>query len=261
MSFATNFSNLGQDEQKRLLDKLAKLKALSECATGNVNETATAAATMMRIMLEYQIEIADLDGGSSGENEELFDGPVFEEDSLNGYPMWKKQLLSVLAKVNHCMSYSSSQVEYSWFSQRTRSQLCIIGAERDVENTKRLFHFSVDEIERLCKSWGRGMPVKFKNDFRKGAGKGISDKVQQEHERVLREERERAAAQNQSSQALELFGRKLEAVRQRASALGIHTVTTRSRGAQPDAYASGYMAGSNLDLGAGRRAALPPGRG
>ncbi len=261
MSSATNFSQMGQDEQKRLLDKLAKLKALSECPTGNVNETATAAATMMRLMLEYQIESADLEGAASGEPEELFDGPVFEEDSMNGYPLWKQHLLSTLAKVNHCMSYSASRVEHSWFTQRTRSQLCIIGAQKDVENTKRLFFFCVDEIERLCKVWGRGQPVKRKNDFRKGAGRGVGDKVKEEHDRVLREEQERAAALQQSSSALELFGRKLQAVRQRAAEIGIHTTTTRSRGVQHDAYASGYTAGSNLDLGGGRRAALPPGRG
>jgi len=62
-SSSNSFAALHPQEQKRLLEKLAKLTALSSCPTGNVNETATAAAATARIRREYEIEMADLDCG------------------------------------------------------------------------------------------------------------------------------------------------------------------------------------------------------
>jgi hypothetical protein len=55
-----NFNSLPLEERQRILAKLAKLKALADCETGNVNETATAAAAMTRLMMEYKIEMAEL---------------------------------------------------------------------------------------------------------------------------------------------------------------------------------------------------------
>ncbi len=48
---STAFSSLPQADRERLLAKLAKLKALSECKTGNVNETATAAAMLCILII------------------------------------------------------------------------------------------------------------------------------------------------------------------------------------------------------------------
>jgi hypothetical protein len=260
MSTTSAFAQLEAEEQKRLLDKLAKLKALSECQTGNVNETATAAATMTRIMLEYQIQMADIEFDCSPSALEILRENVYPEASLNGHPYWKRRLLSILAKANHCQSFSSSCTGYTLWTRRTYSSLCLIGTEKDIENTRRLFLFCVDEIERLCRSWGVGQPVKRKNDFKKGAAIGICDKVEAERERVLRQEQERANSQALISQALELFGRKARAVQQYANQLGVHTTTVQTRQASADAYHSGYAAGASLDLGRGARPALPPAR-
>ena len=88
MGETTTFSGLDNDERQRLLTKLAKLKALSECPTGNVNETATAAAAMTRLMLEYQIEMAELqvesDGAPDAAVTEELDGKL----SKRGFPLW-----------------------------------------------------------------------------------------------------------------------------------------------------------------------------
>ena len=55
------FDQMAPAERERLLNKLGRLKALSQCKTGNPNETATAAAAMTRLMLEYKIEMAELE--------------------------------------------------------------------------------------------------------------------------------------------------------------------------------------------------------
>lgn len=249
------FTQLETDEQKRLLDKIAKLKALSECPTGNVNETATAAATMTRIMLEYQIEMIDLDC-----SEEESDQGMVEEaalpDSYNGFPSWKSSLLRALAEVNSCLCYSRSTVEEDFFKRRTRSRLCIVGTPKDVQNTHQLFSFCVEEVERLCRNWGRSQTVKRRNDFKKGAAHGIAQKVRSEREMILREEEKRAASQNRSSTALEVFRRKEDAVAEYAAKIGLRTVTRRVRAPSQKAYSEGYQAGVEMDLSGGSRPRL-----
>ena len=259
MATETLFSQLEIDEQKRLLDKLTKLKALSECQTGNVNETATAAATMTRIMLEYQIGMADLSLDQS-QDDSVVDEPILS-DSYNGYPMWKKTILSALAEVNHCVSYTGHEPDDYYWTRRTRSRLSVIGAPKDVESTRRLFVFCVDEVQRLCSAWGPRQPVKRRNDFKRGAASGIAQKVRAEREQVLREEQERAQEKEQDSLALALFARKEQAVAEYAGGLGIKTTTIRSRAPSRDAYHAGYEAGSNMNLARGSMRGLPPGRG
>ena len=254
---STTFAELDTQERQRLLDKLAKLKALSECRTGNVNETATAAATMTRIMLEYEIEIADLDVEQEVENTEVLDQPIVP-DSFNGFPLWQKTILSALAEVNHCMSYTSHDTDYDMmWMRRTRTRLSVIGTVRDVENTRRLFVWCIDEVERLCKDWGHGMPQKRRNDFKRGAASGIADKVRLERDRVVQEERERAAGRGLASTALEIFDRKERAVAAVACRKGIRYVTTRARSASADAWQAGYAAGASMNFSGNRPKALP----
>jgi len=255
MASESTFADLNVEEQQRLLDKLSKLKALSECRTGNVNETAIAAATMTRIMLEYQIEMVDLECA-----EDESDQGVVEEaalpDSYNGFPSWKSTLLRALAEVNCCLCYTSSTVEAVQPKRRTRSRLCLLGTPKDVQNAIQLFSFCVEEVERLCTAWGRFQTLKRRNDFRKGAAHGIAEKVRAEREQILREEETRAASENRSSHALELFKSKEEAVAEYAAKIGIRTVTRRVRVPSHQAYSAGYRAGVEMDLSGGKRRRL-----
>jgi hypothetical protein len=261
MESNSNFKTVAPEEQKRILQKLAKLKALSECPTGNVNETATAAAAMARLMLEYEIEMADLEATSSP-LEEVVEQPVTPETSYNGFPTWQTNLLQSLAEVNHCVSYTDTQPEYFLWTRRHRSRLGLIGTAQDIDNTRQLYLFCVHEIERLCQTWGRRETVKRKNDFKRGAARGVADKVTAERDQVLREEAARASAHHHSSRALQWFERKEMAVRDYAESVGIYFRSQRSRGVSRDAYHAGYEAGANLNLQPGNpRRCLPAGRG
>ncbi len=254
-----NFSSLPASERQRLLDKLAKLKALADCPTGNVNETATAAAAMARIMLEYEIELADLECGPSDDELQVIDQPVDGKESLRGFPTWQTNLLHELAKVHHCVSYSNHRADYWLWTRRTATVLHLIGAAQDVENVRSLFRFCVNEIERLCREWGQGRPVKRKNDFKMGAAKGVGDLVKRERDRVVREERERS--RHEPSRALRLFERKDRASMDYALQIGIRFPSTWGRGASEEAYQAGYEAGSSLELGRSQeRQALPAAR-
>lgn len=256
-SISSSFATLAPAQQQRLLDKLAKLKALSGCPTGNVNETATAAAAMARIMLEYEIEMADLECAPG--DLEVVDQQVDGRESLRGFPVWQTNLLNDLAKVHHCVSYSNHRADYWLWTRRTCTVLHLIGAPQDVENVRSLFAFCVGEIERLCREWGQGRPVKRRNDFKMGAAEGVGDLVQREFDKVVQEERDRT--QELPSRALELFERKGLASKEYARAIGIIFPSQRTRGVSESAYQAGYKAGSSLELGTPQKQkALPAAR-
>ena len=101
------------------------------------------------------------------------------------------------------------------------------------------------------------MPQKRRNDYKRGAGSGIADKVRTERDKVIQEERERAAGRGLASTALELFDRKERAVAEVARRKGLRTVTKRVRSASADAWQAGYAAGANLNLSGSRPKALP----
>lgn len=244
MTNSSPFSQLEAEQQQRLLEKLAKLKALSECRSGNVNETASAAATMTRIMLEYQIEQADLHVLSS--NEVIVKSAL--ADSYNGYPAWQTTILSALASANHCQSYSESRPEYNLFGKRTKSSLKVIGTEEDIDQTIEVFLYCIQEVERLCYYWSPRASVKRRNDFKRGAANGIATRVLDELDKVVSEEEARSAKESKTSTALQIFQQKDEAVEEYAESIGLQFVRRRSRAVSLDAYQAGYKAGTQMDM-------------
>ena len=251
------FSALTLEGQQRLLNKLSKLKALSECKTGNVNETATAAATMTRLMTEYQIEMADLQLGGSSEEQKVLTEDVTGQISRRGFPAWHVCLLTSFAAANNCVSYTNSERRFHGWSVEKVSTLRLIGTREDIQNTRDLFVFCIQEIEQLCHSWAPRASVARKNDFRYGAAVGISEKVEQERAAVLAEEKARSQVRGQTSQALALFDRKQEAVDAKARDIGlIFDRRSSSRAMSANAYEAGYRAGASLNLSAKPQLAL-----
>lgn len=250
------FNDLTPEEQQKLLNKLAKLKALAECKTGNVNETATAAATMTRLMLEYQIELASL--GVVEEEAGFSEVPLFAAPRATGLPIWQSSLLNGLAEAHHCGFYADSQtVAYDYFTGRriTEKQYFLVGSAQDIEQVQRLYHFCLSEIERLCCLWKpRGARVADKNDFRLGASRGIVTKVRSELDTVIAEQEACHSA------ALAVFQAKLQRISEHFKRIGVRTTTRSYRSPGASAYQAGYKAGSSLDLTGRSRAALGSGR-
>lgn len=219
-------------DRQRLLDKLHRLKALSECQTGNVHETATAAAAMARLMLEYKIEVAEIEQQpltSVVEEIEL------DEQRSRPFPVWQSHLLHCLAYANDCVGYQTTTLR--------SARLSLLGRREDLENTRRLFTFCLLEIERLCRAWAPARGQRLKNDFRIGAAAAIAETVRLETEAVRQEAEERG------SRALVLLERNLEQVEQAARSIGVKPARSRAtRYVSMDAYQAGYQAGQQVVL-------------
>ena len=234
------------EERQRILQKLGRLKALSECKTGNVNETATAAAAMARLMMEYKIEMAEL--------EHRPEPSAVEELELDGqrakpFPIWQSHLLHCLANANDCVGYQTTTRQWSpWNGQQQTARLNLLGRREDLDNTRRLFSFCLQEIERLCRRYKPEQPGRrLKNDFRTGAAAAICQRVRSEAEAV------RAEAEQRGSRALVLLDRALDEVEDAARKMGVKP--SRSRGTRyvsMDAYQAGFAAGQSVSLPAGR---------
>jgi len=246
-----SFCELPSEERQRILNKLSRLKALSECKTGNVNETATAAAAMTRLMMEYKIELAELEASGG----EAPDSPVEEQDLTpggrgNSFPKWQTILLNRLSEANDCVGFqATSRTWEPWYGESRNSKLSIIGRAEDIHQVRTLFFYCIQEIERLCYQWSPRAKVARKNDFRMGAAIAIGQKVSVEREAVRAEEQARSQQQGHVSRALILLDRRLDEVHDAAAKAGVETNRVRSsRAMSAAAYNSGYQAGSSVNL-------------
>lgn len=242
------FKNLTEEQKDKLIKKLAKLKKLAECQTGNPNETATAAAAMSRLMLEYQIEEFCLREGREEQ------GPAKAEDFTlfeKAFTNWEGSLFYVICEIHECKAY---QVQ-SRQSQKMKA-FHAIGVKADVDNVRSLFYFLASEIHRLGEAYaGRrtGM-TKLKNDFKYGAAMGAIRKMKDEKAQI---EQEQKAAQ---SFGLVLFDQKRKAIQayQEEARLSLKTKTVQQQRAKSaSAYHAGYTAGQGLNraqFGSGQRA-------
>lgn len=214
-------------DREKLLARLAKLKALSECKTGNVHETATAAALMTRLMLEHQIEIEEVPGSGAI--------PIVERDLSaevrdRGYPLWQVNLLALVARATDCLSYEVQSGE-------SQFRLRLLGTEADIAQARSLYCFCHAEVERLGHLWNPDAPNGRKNDFRRGAGHAIGQKMARERFVVIQE-----------SRAMVHMQRKREAVEARAAQLGLVAKRKKShRHVLVDDYNAGYLAASDVD--------------
>lgn len=245
------FTSLPPAERQRILNKLSRLKALSECKTGNVNETATAAAAMTRLMMEYKIEMAELEEDSSADSAQA----VEEQDVTVGsrgksFPTWQSHLLQGLAEANDCVGFQSTSRGYDpWFRPTMAAKLCLIGRPEDIAHVRHMFAFCLQEIERLCHLWMPRAPRALKNDFRSGAALGIRQKVLAERQAVRAEEEARARQRGEVSHALAVLDRRLDEVRDAAAKLGVRTTASRGgRAMSASAYHAGYQAGQTIEL-------------
>jgi hypothetical protein len=220
-------------DRQKLLNKLARLKALAECQTGNANETAAAAASMTRLMLEYQIEAADLMGLGSElapvENEAI-------EPRARYYPRWQGHLLAAIVSVNNCISYQTRTIGIREVTFR------VIGAPEDIANVRKVFLFVVSEIERLAKSWAKSRGIQstsLKTDFKVGAKDAVKEKILSEKRAVM----------NDNPHALVFFGKKMEAAEEAIAQLDTKPLRkVAPRAVHRAAYEHGFRAGSSMEV-------------
>jgi hypothetical protein len=151
----------------KILKKIQKLLALSNCKTGNVNEVAAAAAQAAKLMAEHNLSRFEVESA---------------EDLLNSDPIkvghikdcqrsaeWRYVLLGLLCEANDCVAMKSF------------GTLGAIGQESSVEAVRYFFGLFEKTINRLCKDWvdssWRGWGTTDRNSFRLGAAETIGSRM------------------------------------------------------------------------------------
>lgn len=217
-----------REAKEKVLAKLARLKALSECKTGNAHEAAVAAAKMYRIMLENQIELHEVQ--AAGEASECGSFELFPGNRPAVWPVLNRQLLGSLASLNSCSVWAESRGRHRTFH--------LVGVPEDVANTRTLFGFALKEIERLASELGRHRSTAWKNDFKAGAAYGLVERLKEEKVAVL----------NENPFALVHIETKHE-----NSKAAVAKITTKQapapkqRDVDPSAFQQGVMAGRRID--------------
>ena len=225
------------DKKQKLLQKLAKLKALAECPTGNPNETAAAAASMTRLMLEYQIEMAELEGVTDTGAIRIVTGELFPGLGFIFFPKWKRMLYACMAENNDCMA-----IRLISPTSRNKALVQLLGTPDDIANVRKIFDFVTLEIQRLNDEWRRDRwwaSVAESNDFLFGAALAVCQGIQAEKSAVL----------NENPHALVWLGKKKKAVEAKApEGMRERELSPPDRSINQEAFAHGYRAGANLSL-------------
>lgn len=211
------------DDRKKIIAKIAKLKALSECKSGNVNESAVAAAAMTRLMLENRIHVAELEVQTSEVG--VHELQVKDRQWLD----WKRQLLTVVSEVNGCVIVGRGKP--------VRTVDCI-GTQDDVANVKLLYEFVRDEIERLCIHWQPFACQAKRNNWKLGAVFAVQDRIEAEYKQ----------ARSESSQAgLVLIDKRLDEANSLLQKIGFTQAKTKNVEFERE-HSQGYAVGSRIDV-------------
>ncbi|MBW2672384.1 MAG: DUF2786 domain-containing protein [Deltaproteobacteria bacterium] len=160
-------------DRDTILDKIAKLLALSVGKGATVHEAAAAAAAAAGLMEKHRIEQAEVDQLRDGQN----GNSLRDADPLDviGKPvLWKLTLGAELAKLNYCRLVALSVMGHG------KARLILIGHRQDVAVVRQLYTYLRREIERLARAavaaqrrvragWSRVEATQWGTSFRIGA--------------------------------------------------------------------------------------------
>lgn len=225
--------------RENVLDRIAKLLALSEGAGATPNEAAVAAATAQRLMEQHQIDRAELGDDDeervSDEHDPLYDG----EGKL---PSWLGALADVVTRANACRVWISTLRARTPKGVRVRNQLMVIGRKSDVQVAHYLFQFARREIERLVEDYrSRGLisgRTQLTN-FRSGAVWALRRKLT---------ETQKAARSAASSQAIVRLDERDDEAERALEGKGLRTRKLSRHTPDKEAWALGTKAGASIDV-------------
>lgn len=221
---------MADDQRAKVISKIARLKALSECKTGNKNEAATAAALMQRLMLEHRIEMEEL---SRATDNGVMREPLGRKDK--SFPPWKQHLITNLAIHNGCTPVG--------IGAPTRS-VDIFGRAEDIALFRQIYTFVRDEIERLCLVWAsqrwNGNDVKLRREWKFGAVCGVLSSIKTE---VVE------ARKCFSTSALARIDQRYEEAVAATRELGIEADSKKRAIRTGSAFQEGFAKGRTIDSG------------
>jgi hypothetical protein len=176
----------GVDE--RVLEKVRKLLRLANDARGNESEASNAAEAAARIMRQHGISTATIEaGGGEGERRtQETEGGV-----ARGRAPWMPELMRTVAQSCFCLC----EVEFSTpeGDRQLRMSFRLYGRESAVASAFALADYLKDVIWRLSKNAERP------HYFRMGCAERLGERVRENHEMALANQR--AEAERQSREA------------------------------------------------------------
>lgn len=221
---------MADDQRAKVIAKIARLKALSECKTGNKNEAATAAALMQRLMLEHRIETEEL---SRANDNGVMREPLGLRDK--SFPPWKQHLITNLAKHNGCTPCGIGAPAHS---------VDVFGRAEDIALFRQIYKFVRDEIERLCLVWASQSCcercVKQRREWKFGASCGVISAIKTEVE---------TARKCFSTSALARIDQRFEEAVAATRELGIEATSKRKAIRVSSVFGDGFAIGRTIDSG------------
>lgn len=226
---------------EKVMKLLQKLQALANCPTGNVNETAAAAARMSEIMLEHGIE-------------SICAAPQVLQKHLaldKQVPVWQQTLLAVLARAVGC---SPLRVE--------GKELWLIGDLGVAQAVDYQFKALVKDLECQFRAYSgatsyRRPQGKEYNSFGMGALQEIAARLREMKQKTV----ERVRQQGTQTQALVWLDKgpsdsDVLAAMGMGEGTRLVNKTRRRQRVNADAYTSGREAGRQVPLGSQASGAL-----
>ena len=211
-----------RDEAIRKAKKLLRLGQ-----SDNPHEAALAMARAQSVLARFEIELADVEGQHESSYTE--EGVSLGKRNI---VHWRRLLLSGLSRINGVYVF------------RSGTELILCGESQDIERTRMLFQACADEVERLCRQFGRGRGRSFANSFKMGAASMICDEARAEMKRMQAEMQSKV-----SSTALVVLDTRLAAARDEA-----RSRRPLVRGGYGGSTGSGYREGRNAATGSYGRA-------
>lgn len=240
--------------REKLLEKLAKLKAMADCPTGNENEVKAAAARMAEFMVRHGIEMAEIDAFKGNNVEDEIDSLISEQffkDQKN-VSTWQDILIAGLTSAYQCRCVTHTSK--AWRGKQYK----VYGHESNVKALEYVLAYCMRQVERFCDAWTNytGYTDKGRRtSYKAGLASGICLQVQES----VRKVKEQVAQNNERGLVL-YEGKKQEVNNWVENMFKLGKPSARSI-KNAEIFAQGRETGKNIDLNlSGPKKGLNPGK-
>ena len=179
-----------QTIEESAIKKITNLLDVANHQNANENEANEAMGHVMRLLAKYNLDLKEFDKISNAK-EEINKDELAREKSI---PIWKNNLLNVIAKSNFCTSYTSQ-------GARSKAQI-VVGRPTNTQAVKILYSYLCSVIENETKSawskytgWEHGKT--YCNSFRLGMVNRIAERLKEEKLKVIEETKALCATNSQ----------------------------------------------------------------
>lgn len=179
------------ESTSQIIEKIKKLLSLAN-NHANLNEAIAAAGKAQALMVKYNLTMEMIEETTGRKREsEIVDSFRDQRRFMNKMPIsdWAAVLASSLCEASHCACYITT-VHHDMVSYKAASpqrMLSVVGFEEDVEFVLFVYDWLVSEIDRLVILNGSNQTNDWKESFRLGACKKVSERFRESRKDVENE--------------------------------------------------------------------------